>query len=425
MKPVFKKVAATLMATLGLLSATVPFQKVVGAQEDLGDFSGQTLKVGLWGGSDQEEKTLDALIKKFEEKTHATVEKKVYTDYNTQIQADMVGRTAPDVYYVDMSMLPFFVEQGGLAELDASKFQTDKFYSSIIDAFSRDGKLYAVPKDFSTLAMYLNTGMFEKAGVSVDEVPDSFEELLKWLPEFQAKLDKAYGPGKVKAISYNQDLARNLHIAERGGANPVTEDNRSNLQDNAVVENLNFYKQLVDTGAAATPKEVGTGWNGEAFGTEKVAIMDEGNWVYQLLKQQYSDVKFKVKEMPTYKGQKGSMMFSVGWGKYSGTKNSELADAWIRYITGAEAMKEWVEGTGTLPSRQDVAEEAKITSNQDLNMHIKAWEYATPWQKGPSLSTIANAYMNFLPKALDGSETLEDAMKHADEQANTDIDAGN
>ena len=28
---------------------------------------------------------------------------------------------------------------------------------------------------------------------------------------------------------------------------------------------------------------------------------------------------------------------------------------------------------------------------------------------------------NFLPKALDGSEKLEDAMKHADEQANTDI----
>ena len=33
--------------------------------------------------------------------------------------------------------------------------------------------------------------------------------------------------------------------------------------------------------------------------------------------------------------------------------------------------------------------------------------------------------MNFLPKALDGSEKMEDAMKHADEQANTDIDAGN
>ncbi len=86
--------------------------------------------------------------------------------------------------------------------------------------------------------------------------PDSFEELLKWLPEFQAKLDKAYGP-EVKAISYNQDLARNLHIAERERWNKSShrEDNRSNLQDKAVVENLNFYKQLVDTGAVCYAKE--------------------------------------------------------------------------------------------------------------------------------------------------------------------------
>ncbi len=51
----------------------------------------------------------------------------------------------------------------------------------------------------------------------------------------------------------------------------------------------------------------------EAFGTEKVAIMGERNWVYQLLKQQYSDVKFKVKKCQ-HKRQKGSMMFSVGLG---------------------------------------------------------------------------------------------------------------
>ncbi len=44
-----------------------------------------------------------------------------------------------------MSMLPFFVEQGGLAELDASKvsINLDKiFIPQFIDAsFSRDGKL--------------------------------------------------------------------------------------------------------------------------------------------------------------------------------------------------------------------------------------------------------------------------------------------
>ncbi len=108
MKPVFKKVAATLMATHLRLSATqqVLFKKVVGAQEDLGDFSvAQTLKRWLWEEDHQEEKTLDELIKKFEEKTHATVEKKFTThrDYNTRkFKQIWLGWTAPDVYYVDM-----------------------------------------------------------------------------------------------------------------------------------------------------------------------------------------------------------------------------------------------------------------------------------------------------------------------------------
>ncbi len=49
-------------------------------------------------------------------------------------------------------------------------------------------------------------------------------------------------------------------------------------------------------------------------------------------------MSFKVKEMKNLQRAKGSKdVLQVG--KYSGTKNSELADAWIRYITGAEAKE--------------------------------------------------------------------------------------
>ena len=84
-------------------------------------------------------------------------------------------------------------------------------------------------------------------------------------------------------------------------------------------------------------------------------------------------------------------------------------------------MQLWVEGTGTLSSRQDVADAVKITENADLKAHLEAWEYATIWQNGTTLDTINKAYQNFLPNALDGSETFESAMKQADEQANADI----
>lgn len=385
------------------------------------DFKGETLTIGVWGGNEAEEKSLDDMIEAVEKETGAKIEKKVYTDYNTQIQADMVGKTAPDVFYVDAAMYPFFSENGMLAELDGKKFEIDTFYESLTKSFKTDGKLYAVPKDMSTLAIYLNTEIFEKTGVSVEDVPTSYEEYVKWLPSFQEKIDAAYGAGKVFAMSYNPELTRNYHLAARDGAQPIKKDGTSNLADKKVVANLEILKELVDTKAVVTPKDVGTGWNGEAFGTGKIAIMDEGNWVYQTLKTEFSDIPFTVRKMPTYKGTEGSMMFSVGWGKYVGTKQSDLADKWIQYATGKEGMKNWVEGTGTLPSREDVAKAAKITQNPDLNIHLEAWDYATIWQVGTTLDTVNKAYMNFLPKALDGSETLEKAMKQADEQANADI----
>lgn len=407
-------------ATIGLLAACGSSEKSDSAKTD---FKGETLTIGVWGGNESEEKSLDKMIETFEKDTGAKIEKKVYTDYNTQIQADMVGKTAPDVFYVDAQMYPFFSQNGMLAKLDSEKFEADKFYDSLIKTFSTDGDLYAVPKDMSTLAIYLNTEVFEKTGVSVDDIPTSYEEYVDWLPGFQQKIDDVYGAGKVFAMSYNQDLSRNYHLAIRDDAQPIEEDGRSHLADKKVVENLSILKELVDTKAVVTPKDVGTGWNGEAFGTGKIAIMDEGNWVYETLNTEFSDVPFTVRKMPTYKGTEGSMMFSVGWGKYSGTKQSELGDKWIQYATSEAGMQGWVEGTGTLPSREDVAKAAKVTDNPDLNVHLDAWDYATVWQDGVTLDTINKAYQNFVPKALDGSESFEKAMKQVDEQANADIDA--
>ncbi|MDH6365318.1 multiple sugar transport system substrate-binding protein [Enterococcus sp. PF1-24] len=423
MKTWKKVIGVGLTLSAALLTACSGDKGASSSGEDKTDFAGDTLTLGVWGGNEAEEKSLDDMIKAFEDETGAKIEKKVYTDYNTQIQADMAGKTAPDVFYVDAYMYPWFSENQTLAELDADKFESDKFYSSLTDAFSTEGKLEAIPKDMSTLALYLNTEIFEKAGVSVDEIPESYEEYVEWLPEFQEKIDAAYGKGKVFAMSYNQDMARNYYLATRDGGLPLNEDGTANLADKKVVENLSILKDLVDTGAAVTPKDIGTGWNGEAFGSGKIAIMDEGNWVYQTLKTEFPDIPFTVKKMPTYKDAEGSMMFSVGWGKYAATKQSALADKWIQYATGAEGMEGWVVGTGTLPSREDVAETADLTANPDLLIHLEAWDYATIWQDGTTLDTVNKAYQNFLPKALDGSETFEEAMQEADEQANADITA--
>jgi len=106
----WKKVVGTgLLFSVAALLAACGGNEDTSSSTDQTDFTGDSLTIGVWGGNEAEEKSLDEMIQSFEEATGATVEKKVYTDYNTQIQADMAGRTAPDVFYVDAYMFPWFV----------------------------------------------------------------------------------------------------------------------------------------------------------------------------------------------------------------------------------------------------------------------------------------------------------------------------
>lgn len=385
-------------------------------------FDGQTLSIGVWGGNDQEAAALDKMIAAFEENTGAKIETKVYTDYNTQIQADFIAGTAPDAFYIDANMFPFYSGLGVMEPLDPAEMGADNYYENLIAAFTaEDGTLYCIPKDVSTLATYYNKGILEEVGVSPEDIPASLEEYKDFLVDLQKKLDDKFGAGQVAAMTYNQDLARNIYILEAGDLSISDEEGKSQLSTDGIVENFQFMADLVQAGVWKTPTDLGLGWNGEAFGTGKAAIMEEGNWVYTTLKNDYSDIDFGVKEMPTYKGTQYSMSFTVGWGISAASEKKDLAKEWIKYAAGEEGMNTWSTGAGCLPSRADVAEAMDVESDPVWKVHADMVNVALPWQKGTTIDIINTAYKNFAPAAFKGDEDAKTALGKADDQANSEI----
>ena len=430
MRKTMKKAFALAMATIMTLSLVACGNS--GGSSDNGSegstggtasYEGKTLSLGVWGGNDQESAALDKMVDNFEQQTGAKVDLKVYTDYNTQIQADFIAGTAPDAFYIDGSMFPFYSDLGVMEPLDPQEMNADSFYENLLSAFTaEDGTLYCIPKDVSTLATYYNIDLLDSVGVKPEDIPSSLEEYKDFLVDLQKKLDDKYGKGQVAAMTYNQDLSRNVYILEASGESIIDENGKAQLSNDKVVENLEFMVELVTSGAWKTPQDLGLGWNGEAFGVGKAAIMEEGNWVYGTLKKDYSDINFGVKEMPTYKGTQYSMSFTVGWGVSAVSKEKELAKEWIRYATGTEGMKIWAEGAGCLPSRMDVTEAMDVESDPVWKVHSDMIKIALPWQKGNNIDIINSTYQNFVPAAFKGEETAKKAMEKVDEQANSQIE---
>ncbi|MCL2400743.1 MAG: extracellular solute-binding protein, partial [Defluviitaleaceae bacterium] len=327
-----------------------------------------------------------------------------------------------DAFYVNSDMAEFFASSGVLMPLDPTLFNSSAFYQNVLDTFVFDGTIYAIPKDQSSLARYVNVGLLNAVGFELSDIPADVESYLEFLPVLQAALDENFGVGTVTAASGVFELARTLHWINRG-TEPVSADGRSNLSDPSVVAHLEFIRSLFDTGAMLTPDLMGAGWNGEAFGSELAVIMEEGNWVYNVLRNEFPDVNFEIIDMPTYQGVSSSMIFTVGWGIYANSPNQELAAEWIRFKTGPEGMYTWTTAAGPLPTRPDVAQRMAANLSPGLNTHIAQIPNATPWVMGEFTSIIAQAHMNYMTVVIhEGSMSVADAMTAADAQANMQID---
>lgn len=389
---------------------------------DATGFSGRTLTVGIWGGNDQETAAINQLKTNFESQYGCTVDLKVYTDYNTQIQADFIGKTAPDVFYVNGSMFPFFSNLGTIEPLDPAEYELDKFYPNLIAAFTdADGNVLCVPKDVSTLATYYNIDILESVGYTADDIPDSYEDYKAFLTDLQAKLDETYGKNQIAAMTYNQDMARSLYILQDGTDGLIDADGKATLTGAGVVKNVEFILDMVNAGVWRTPSDLGLGWNGEAFGTGKVAIMEEGNWVYGTLKADYSDINFGVKAMPTYNGTQYSMSYTVGYGIYALSQNKDMASAWIKYVTSVEGLTIWCGGAGCLPPRSDAATAMDVDSDPVWKVHSEMTACSVPEQLGNNYSIINSAYQNYLPLAISGEMSVADFLATAENQANQEI----
>ncbi|TVP91913.1 extracellular solute-binding protein [Alkalibacterium sp.] len=382
--------------------------------------NGGNVNLAVWGSSPAETNALEETISSFEEETGIEVELEIIQDnFQDAMTARFAANNAPDVFYLEAFAAPMFIESGVLENISGEIDDVDDFFDPLIDVFrGGEDELYAVPKDYSTLALYVNEDLLEAAGYSTEDIPRDWDDLMAFADELQGDLED-----NQAAMIFDQTLARHYSAFINNGLDPAGEEGSADFTSSP--EAIEYFESIIEgkeAGYLQNPQiDMGIDSAGAAFGANRAAMMIEGNWVISALNQEYSDLNYAVLESPTINGEEQSMTFSVGYTVSRDAENREEAIAFINYMTN-DGLQQWSELSGTLPPRESVADAMDLFDNPVLEPHVLAAEYGTVWSSGESLPVVASAFDNYFQAAVNGTMTVEEAMQAAEEEANAELD---
>lgn len=104
-----------------------------------------------------------------------------WTEYWTKLEAGATSGSAADIITMNVLHVEEYAEAGILMDLTEAEKKSDlkvheNFPAPLVDGYTVDGKLYGIPKDFDTNAVFYNKEIFDKAGVEYPKDGWTFEE---------------------------------------------------------------------------------------------------------------------------------------------------------------------------------------------------------------------------------------------------------
>jgi multiple sugar transport system substrate-binding protein len=262
------------------------------------------------------------------------VKKVVYPTYDDLLNGlptQVAAKTNPDVLYWTNEQLADYVNNGVLAPLDQLLPQTHidlgAFYQGLVQGWSMNGKLYGIPFNGQNSAMVVNLDLLKKAGIS--GLPKTIQEL----GQDAAQISQGGATGLV-ILDNLFHLSQYVYAFGGGWGDGKTIDTPQNVQALQFLVDM-FTKDK----SAATAKQLGAAWDGEAFAKGAVGFSTGGPWYIGYMQQAGPNIRYQLMPIPTASGGTAMVTYGGGLSVFANVKDTGSAIRLIEYLTNEENMK--------------------------------------------------------------------------------------
>ncbi len=131
-----------------------------------------TLTYALWDPNEQigYQQSINE-FEKLHPSIHVTIEQIPYNSYEQKITAEFITGKAPDLFWVNTPFLGTFIQDGMLTNLTPlikrDHVNMSQYYPQLVALHSVGSKIYGLPKDWDTIAIYYNKAYFAKHHITI------------------------------------------------------------------------------------------------------------------------------------------------------------------------------------------------------------------------------------------------------------------
>jgi multiple sugar transport system substrate-binding protein len=404
--------------------------------------AGQTLVIMGFGTGDEIATTRTQLARKAIAPAKLRNPNGAFNDQ--QFLTAVASGTVPDLIYLDRQKIGSYAAKGALQPVGVCGIDMSRYRKPAVSEVTFDGKPYGVPEFYDNRTLIVNDTVTKKAGVADLSTTD-------WTKlKADAKKLTVRSGGKLTRIGFDPKLPEFFPLwAKANGADLVSADGRTaHLDDPKAIEALKYAVSLIDEqGGWGKFKSFRDTWDffggKNEFARNQVGAFPMEDWYYNVLAENSPQVKITAKPFTDRDGNPIDWVTGSAWAIPKAAKHVKLACEWAKTMT---AKSSWIAAakvrlaqtkakhlpftglyTANTAADEEIMNELWKPSGTVFDhavktvMKVQDDGFALP--ASPGGAAITQAWTDAVNKVLAGQATPAAALKQAQREAQSAIDA--
>lgn len=365
------------------------------------------IKFASWG-SQSETEIIKNLILDFEKQNNVKVQFiHIPENYFQKIHLLFSANLAPDVIFMNNQNINMYISADLLENLNEYfDKELNNFYPVALKSFSKNGKIYAIPRDISNLVLYVNKDILKENGILYKEKINSLKELQDIAQKLTTK--------DYFGINFEENSLYWLYFVAANGGGVISSDKKQVLLNSEkTIEAINMYSDFVNKyHIAPNISEIGSMTTAQMFINGKIAMYLGGRWMCPKFKETIN-FNWDIIEFPSSK-ENPVYVDSSGWAISKKSKKKELAVKLIKYLSSEQISEKFTQSGLIVPARIDVAQiyfkKSKNTIPQNEHIFVKMLDCATPTTVNENYNKINDILNEEVKNIFSGKEKAENVF---------------